>query len=116
MLWIVLIGWFGVVALLVGGLSRLASGSRAVGIAAGAIAGVLAAYHAIYAVILGVGEYEESRSGYDRLVEDHWVELLLVYTLGPAIVLVAGHALWRRRGGVSPRARRDRAPRRAPAS
>jgi hypothetical protein len=106
MLWVILAGGGLVVFLVAGSVSWVLSGSRGIGAAAGAIAAVLAALHTMHAVVLAVGEYEGPRAGYDKLVDEHWTELLVAYTLGPALLLAIVSAAWRlvdARPRVSPR-------------
>jgi hypothetical protein len=107
-LWVILIGGGVIVCLLVGAAARAASGSRAVGVLAGLAAGVFGVMHTLHAIVLAVGEYEEHRSAYERLVAEAWIPLLLGWTLGPALLLVAAHAAWK-----WVRGRRSRGPRRA---
>ncbi|HEX8087153.1 MAG TPA: hypothetical protein VF529_22935 [Solirubrobacteraceae bacterium] len=100
---------FGLGCAFVGWLAKAWTGSVLAGVFAGLVAAAAGALHTMYALVTALGEYEEDPSGYERLVDDAYVPLLIGYMLAPAIVVAGVVWAWRRL-----RRTRGLAPRRPP--
>jgi cytochrome c biogenesis protein CcdA len=69
---------------------------RAGSIAAGVVALLAAARHALEAFGQAVGEYEGELTGYDKLVDEQFWALVAGSVVVPVVVVVLVHLVWRR--------------------
>jgi hypothetical protein len=75
--------------------------SAALGVLAGVLAVVAGLVHAAHGISIGLGEYDGPLSGYEQLVHDHWLPLLVGYMAAPGLVISAIAAAWRSAASAS---------------